>query len=66
MTGLLETAVDVLKMGIDPRDLPYVSVEEMHDIARRVGAEIHVKRIEREGYITGDAVKTAWQRIARS
>jgi len=53
-------------MGIDPRDLPFVSVEEMHQIARRVGADIHAIRVSREGYLTGDPVKTAWQQIARS
>jgi len=65
-TGLLQTAVDVLMMGIDPRDLPYVSVQEMHEIAKKVGETIHEIRKTRDGYINGDAVKTAWQLIARS
>ncbi|MFA5015739.1 MAG: hypothetical protein WC549_09415 [Actinomycetota bacterium] len=66
MTGLLQTAVDILKMGIDPRDLIYVSVEDMHKIAVETGAKIHAIRKEREGYLEGDAERTAWAGIARS
>ena len=64
MDKQLQAFVDMLKMGIDPRDLIYLSVEEMHKIAMDTGRTIHEIRKQREGYLEGDAYKTAFSLIA--
>lgn len=61
---MMQAVGAVIARHLDPRDLQYLSMEELEALAKKIGDEAHETARMRREYLAGDALKEAWHQAA--
>ena len=63
---MMQAVGGILARNIDPRDLMYLSMEELEEAGKSIAEDIHEEARKRREYLEGDTVKEVYRQIARS